>query len=207
MTTTKHITAARLTNVRRVLTAALTGIAFWNSYGHTTNWFANHGQAAQAGLLAALPETAIVMVLLTLALGGMSVITTYIIGAIGVGSVSITIAANLEGSAPGLAGTVAALVAPIFAILCFALELTSLIKETKRRKTAVTKPVAKPASKPEVAVSAPKKRNRGVIDKGILWATQQPTWPSVTDIQTQFPTINRNTASRIYNAKPVDLKA
>src|SRR5512144_1182738 len=121
MTTTKHITAARLTNVRRVITTGLATIAFINSYSHTSNWFADHGQAAQANALAAIPEVAIIMVLLTLALGGMDVITTYLIGTIGIGSIAITITANLEGAAPGLAGAIAALVAPVFAILAFAL--------------------------------------------------------------------------------------
>jgi hypothetical protein len=202
MTTTKNANIARLTIARQVIVGSLTALAFYHSYGNTVDWFANHGQAEHAPLLAAIPEVAIIMVLITLALGGMDVITTYIIGAIGVGSVAITITANLEGADSDLAGAIAALVAPGFAVLGAALELVSLIKTSKARKrtTTVTKPVA--TAKP-VTAAAPvaKKRNRGVIDRGILWASEQPTWPSVDDLVVEFPTINRNTASRIHNSR------
>jgi hypothetical protein len=199
MTTTKHITAARLTTVRRTLTSGLTAIAFFNSFSHTAAWFADNGQAAAAPLLAAIPEVAIILVVLTLAQGGMSKATTGIISAIGFGSVAITITANLAGAAPGLAGVAAALVAPVFAILGFGLEFTSIVKVAPARKAP-----AKRSSKAPVAEKAPvtaKKKNRGVIDQGILWASALPTWPSIEEIQEQFPAINRNTASRIHNSR------
>ena len=202
MTTTKHLTAARIATVRRTITTGLTTIAFLNSYSHTTNWFSNHGQAGQANFLAAIPEVAIILVVLTLAQGNMSRVTTALIGTIGVGSVTITLAANLAGASSGVAGIAAALVAPVFAILGFGLEFTSMVKVAPARKPVTRKA---PATKPVKAAEAPKKRNRGVIDRGILWASEQAVWPTVIEIQTEYPTINRNTASRIHNAKPVNV--
>jgi hypothetical protein len=201
-TTSKYLTADRLTTIRRTLTTILTGVAFANSYSHTTQWFVDHGQADQANVLAALPEVSIFLVALTLALGKMNTVTTWIIRVIGFLSVAITITANLAGAAVGIGGVVAALVAPVFAILGIALEFSSLVKAAPVRKPRTATAKAAPAAK-----APAKKRNRGVIDTGILWATQQATWPTQTEIMEQFPTINRNTASRIHNAKPVEFTA
>jgi hypothetical protein len=200
-TTSKYLTTDRLITVRRTLTTGITAIAFGYSYSHTKGWFSDHGQAEGAGVLALLPEVSIFLVALTLALGNLNRITAWIIWAIGAGSVAITITANLAGAGAGAAGIIAALVAPVFAILGIALEFSSLVKaktvrKAKTRKTPVV--TAKPAAK---------RTNRGVIDRGILWATQQRTWPTVTEIQAEFPTITRSTAGRIHNAKPVKFNA
>jgi hypothetical protein len=196
-TTSKFLTTDRLITVRRTLTSAITVIAFGYSYSHTKGWFAAHGQSDGAGVLALLPEVSILLVALTLALGKMNRITTWIIRTIGVGSVAITITANLAGAAPGAAGVIAALVAPVFAILGIALEFSSLVKVAPVRKPVTSKA----AKKPQPTATAPKKKNRGVIDQGIIWAAALPTWPTVEEIQEQFPNINRNTASRIHNQR------
>lgn len=108
---------------RHLLTTFLVGVAFWNSYAHTVAWFEGHGQE-QAAWLAILPEMGTVLVIISLALGGLTVAQKGILGVVGLGSVSVTLVANLAGAAPGPGGTAAALVAPLFAIAGFALELT-----------------------------------------------------------------------------------
>lgn len=110
--------------VRRVLTTALTVLAFWNSWTHTVQWFADHGQGDAARWLALIPEAGLILGLLFLAGGNLTAAQRVLVGLVGVGSVGITISANLAGASPGLAGKVAALVAPVFAILGFALEIT-----------------------------------------------------------------------------------
>lgn len=109
--------------IRHLLTAFLVVVAFWNSYEHTVAWFEGHGQE-QAGWLATLPEMGTALVIISLALGGLTAAQKGILGVVGLGSVSVTLVANLAGAAPGPGGTAAALVAPLFAIAGFALELT-----------------------------------------------------------------------------------
>lgn len=195
-----------LTTARRALTTALTGVAFWNSYHHTTQWFADHGQAPQANALAAIPEAAIILVLLTLAQGGMSKAVTRIVSTIGIGSVAITLTANLEGAAPGAMGVAAALVAPVFAILGFGLEIVSLIDEASRKAeqlAAGSPPVRRRRTTPTPATKA---AATSLTDKGILWATEITAkgapWPTTAEILTQFPNISRTTAGRIHKACP-----
>jgi len=96
--------------IRRTLTTLLTAVAFWNSYTHTADWFADHGQNAQAGWLALIPEVGVILVVLTLAAGKLSQSDKWIVGSIGIGSVALTLTANLAGSTPGM-GVPAALVA------------------------------------------------------------------------------------------------
>lgn len=204
MTTTQSAAASRyLTTARRGLTAALTGVAFWNSYSHTAQWFEDNGQASQAHALAAIPEAAIILVLLTLAQGGMNKITQWIIAAIGVGSVAITLTANLEAAGPGAMGVAAALVAPIFAILGFGLEIASLTAPAAAKPTAKRKTSAPTAARKQ---AWSKRAGHSLTDTGILWATRRASvttaWPTTTQIMEQFPQISRTTAQKIRNADP-----
>jgi hypothetical protein len=114
--------------VRRVLTAALTTLAFWNSYTHTVHWFGVHGQEDAAQFLALIPEAGLILALLFAASGELTGPQKWLVGFVGFGSIGITISANLAGAPPGVAGSIAALVAPVFAILGFALEVTGPAK-------------------------------------------------------------------------------
>jgi hypothetical protein len=182
--------------LRRFLTTALTAVAFWNSYTHTKSWFADNGQAAQAGWLALIPEAGLVMVVITLAMGGLNVPVERIVRTIGAGALAITLTANLAGAAPGLMGIVAALVAPVFAILGFALEVLSL--------APAPKPKRKPAAKKK---EPPSGRKPSLVDSGILWATSRGgEWPTTAQVMEQYPTISRTTAQKISAARPVSAR-
>jgi hypothetical protein len=199
---------------RRILTSALTAVAFWNSYTHTAAWFTEHGQAAQAPLLALIPEAGVILVVLTLAGGGLTTVVRWLIGAIGIGAVAITFTANLAGASAGAMGIAAALVAPVFAILGFALEVVSIEAPAEAPSEAPAESPAAasaeapaPAAKPARKVTPARRGNRGLTDTGILWATQVHAtgaeWPTTAQILAQFPTISRTTAGRIRGAKPV----
>lgn len=192
-----------LVTIRRILTGSLTVVAFWNSYTHTVDWFSDHGQSEQAGWLALIPEIGVILVVLTLAVGKLSRPEQYIIGAIGVGSLTVTFTANLAGATNGAAGIAAAIVAPVFAVLGFALEALAIVDKKPAKKT--------PAKKAEKAVAAPKKvpaaPRQSLTDTGILWATQRVseggTWPTTKEVQAQFPEISQTTARKIHNAEPM----
>lgn len=182
--------------LRRFLTTALTAVAFWNSYHHTKTWFAENGQAAQAGALATIPEAGLVLVVITLAIGGLTPPVERIVKTIGVGALAITLTANLAGAAPGVMGIVAALVAPVFAVLGFALEVLSLVPASKpKRKAPAKKTAAKATRKPSL------------VDSGILWATSRGgEWPTTAQVMEQYPTISRTTAQKISAARPVSAR-
>lgn len=109
--------------VRRLLTISLTAIAFWNSYEHTRDWFVSNGQETAAWALALIPEGGVFLVILSLALDHLTRPQKWVLGFVALGSVSVTLTGNLVGAGPGLMGAAAALVAPLFAIAGFALEL------------------------------------------------------------------------------------
>lgn len=130
--------------VRRLLTTALTCLAFWNSYTHTVDWFEAHGQAQAASVLALIPEAGLILALLFLASGQLSTIQRWLVALVGCGSIGITISANLAG-AQGGTEKVAALVAPVFAILGFALEITGPDPVAKTTSKADPGPVSEQA--------------------------------------------------------------
>jgi hypothetical protein len=145
---------------RRTLTTGLTVVAFVNSYAHTAQWFKDHGQHSQAGWLALIPEVGVILVVLTLAGGGLSRPVQWLTGAIGSGSLAITFTANIAGSSPGLMGLSAALVAPIFAVLGFSLEVVSLSRELADRpdepvQASPPEPVRQPVSQAHEPVDQP----------------------------------------------------
>lgn len=218
-------------NIRRVLTTGLTIIAFANSYAHTVDWFKAHGQSAQAGWLAAIPEVGVILVVLTLAAGGLSKPVRWLIGSIGVGSLGITFTANIAGASAGTMGLIAALVAPTFAVLGFALEIVSLSHElepvhvdspagdepvmvqpvivVQTADEPEVQPVREPVQKPEAkkAQRRPVSRSTGgLLDNGVLWAQGEmdrtTEWPSVSEIMAQFPEMSRSTAKRVRAANP-----
>jgi len=172
--------------LRRMLTTGLTGVAFWNSYNHTAAWFSDHGQAEQSGWLALIPEVGVILVVLTLCTGKLGRVESAIVRAIGVGSVAITFTANLAGASAGPMGVTAALVAPVFAVLGFALEAVSLSAE-----------IEPPQSPPQPA----RKKQMGKTDIGILWATERDEWPTTAQILEKFPDISVTTARKIHNSK------
>lgn len=175
--------------VRRTLTTGLTAVAFWNSYQHTKTWFAENGQAGEAGALALIPEAGLIMVVLTLAMGNLSPVAEKIVQTIGVGALAITLTANISGAGPGVMGFVAALVAPLFAVLGFALEIVGL---TEPEKPAKKKPAPK---------RAPAKTS--LVDTGILWATSRGgEWPTTAEILEKYPNISKTTAGKIRAARP-----
>jgi hypothetical protein len=130
--------------VRRLLTAGLTGIAFWNSYEHTVDWFRENGQAGAAGALALIPEVGVFLVILSLALDHLTRPQKVVLGFVALGSVSVTLTGNLAGAGPGVFGVCAALVAPLFAIAGFALELMGESAPSQRESKAAQAP-ARPA--------------------------------------------------------------
>lgn len=188
--------------IRRALTASLTCVAFWNSYTHTVDWFTEHGQAAQAGWLALIPEVGVILVVLTLALDKLNTAQKWIVGSIGAGSLLITFTANLAGASDGPMGIAAALVAPVFAVLGFALEALALLG--KKMPKPASKKTQKPATEPK---KAPAVRRQSLTDTGILWATQRVsdggTWPTTVEVLAEFPDISRTTARKIHNAEPM----
>jgi hypothetical protein len=117
------MTTTILLPFRRLLTAVLTTIAFVNSYEHTWHWFAEHGQANAAHWLAAIPELSIILVIVSISLADLSRSQQVILALIGAGAVSVTLTSNLSARGPHAAGAAAALVAPLFAIAGFGLEL------------------------------------------------------------------------------------
>jgi hypothetical protein len=217
--------------IRRVLTTGLTIIAFANSYAHTVQWFKDHGQSAQAGWLAAIPEVGVILVVLTLAAGGLSKPVQWLIGSIGIGSLGITFTSNISGASAGAMGLIAALVAPTFAVLGFGLEMVSLnheLEPVRADSPAGDEPVQdepvivvqvqdQPKVQPErePVQDQPKKAQRrpaqkttgGLLDNGVLWAQGEMDrlneWPSVTEIMAQFPEMSRSTAKRVRAANPV----
>jgi hypothetical protein len=86
-------------------------------------------------------------------------------------------------------GVVAALVAPVFAVLGFALEAVSLSREIE------PEPLPQPLPAP-----SPRKRRMGKTDIGILWASEQAYWPTVPQILEKFPDISITTARKIHNS-------
>jgi hypothetical protein len=130
--------------VRRLLTASLTGIAFWNSYEHTVAWFRGNGQEAAAWALALIPEVGVFLVILSLALDHLTRPQKWVLGSVALGSVSVTLTANLAGAGPGLFGVAAALVAPLFAIAGFALEMLGE-SAVSQRESKAAQPVSRPA--------------------------------------------------------------
>lgn len=187
MTSTKAIPFLIWT--RRLLTTGLTTIAFVNSYGHTVQWFADNGQAPHAGWLGTIPEIGVILVVLVLATANISTPVKRVIQVIGALSLGITMTANVSG-AVGVAGIVAALVAPVFAVLGFALEVLSIA------------PAPKPASKPRKAPQNHKKPARLTkFDEGVLWATEQAEWPTTAQIMAQFPQTSQTTARKIRRAQ------
>lgn len=121
---------------RRVLVTLITSGAFLNSYGHTVQWFRDHHQMDHAKMLGFMPEAGVVVLVLSLVLGRMNLSTKLITGSFGMISVGITFTANLSTAGDGPSGKAAALIAPVFAVLGFALEASSLV-------SAVDHPVAK----------------------------------------------------------------
>jgi hypothetical protein len=111
--------------LRRGLTTGLTGIAFWNSYGHTAQWFSDNGQKDSAQMLALIPEFGVILGVLILASERLTMGLKLIAGAFGLGSLSLTLLANGSAAGDGWMGLTAALVAPIFAVLGFAMEVLS----------------------------------------------------------------------------------
>lgn len=146
--------------VRRLLTAGLTGIAFWNSYEHTAQWFADSGQGDARYALACIPEVGVFLVILSIALDHLSRAQKVVLAAVGAGSVSITLTANLASAGPGPAGKAAALVAPLFAIGGFCLELLGESATTPRATTP--RPKGHGVSEPRVSSSA-KAQGSGVM--------------------------------------------
>jgi len=222
--------------LRRGLTTGLTTIAFVNSYRHTAQWFRDHDQEAQAQWLALIPEAGVILVVLTLAQGQLTRPTKWLIGAFGAGSLGLTFTANIAAAGPGFMGLLAALVAPVFAVLGFALEMMSLVHEPApagaepvqdepvpvvQDEPASREPVSPGGGGPEVdrePVSPPatgpttkrepvSRSGGGLMDRGILWATEQMVqtgeWPSRGQIVAQFPEMSLSTAKRIRAAKPV----
>lgn len=218
---------------RRSLTTGLTGIAFWNSYSHTAQWFRDNGQKDQAGWLALIPEAGVILAVLTLATETMNRPLKWVIGAFGIGSLSLTLISNVSAAGPGFMGLLAALVAPVFAVLGFALEVLSLQSEPEVVQaepvhdispagaepvhaepvivvqTAQPEPVhVEPKSVQKVAQRRPVSRsNGGLLDNGILWATekmgQSGSWPTRKEIVDQFPEMSLATAKRVRAANPV----
>lgn len=127
--------------VRRAITTALTIVAFANSYAHTVTWFEDNGQTGSARWLAAIPEAGLILALLFLATGQLGRLQRALVWAVAAGSVGITISANLAGAGDGPASKVAALVAPVFAILGFGLELAPSRTRTEDQPEAGPHPV------------------------------------------------------------------
>jgi hypothetical protein len=108
----------------RALTTLLAVAAFGLSYSHTVAWFAAHGQQDGKYILAAIPEISLIMCVITRACEQPKALRAWLIGALAVGSFGITITANLAAASAGAGGVVAALVAPLAAIITMALEVT-----------------------------------------------------------------------------------
>lgn len=190
-------------NIRRTLTGSLTALAFVNSYRHTVEWFSAHGQSNEAELLALIPEAGVILSVLTLVMGNLNRAERVIISLIGMGSLAVTFWSNLAGAADGAGGVAAALVAPIFGVLGFALEAIDFLKKKSRTRKV-------PAEKAQKPVSVPKKASGGtrtsLTDKGILWATERTSagapWPTTKEIMAQFPEISETTARKIRRSEP-----
>jgi hypothetical protein len=130
--------------LRRGLTTGLTGIAFWNSYGHTAQWFSDNGQKESAQMLALIPEFGVILGVLILASERLTMGLKLIAGAFGLGSLSLTLLANGSAAGDGWMGLTAALVAPIFAVLGFAMEVLSFQGEPVQEAQDQPQPVAEP---------------------------------------------------------------
>jgi hypothetical protein len=143
--------------VRRSLTTALTCLAFWNSYTHTVDWFTAHGQEGAAHFLALIPEAGLILALLFLASGNLTRMQRGLVAVVGFGSVGITVAANLAGAGPGRTGQVAALVAPVFAVLGFGLEVCG--------PAPAPGPVAVPDQSPGPVTVHPDQNKTGPLDQ------------------------------------------
>lgn len=115
--------------IRRALTTFLTGVAFFNSYTHTVQWFTDHGQKSAAQMLSLIPEAGLILVVLTLVTVQVDRLTTALLALIGTGSLGLTLTSNLSQAGPGWMGWTAALVAPLFAVVGFALEVRALVSE------------------------------------------------------------------------------
>ena len=115
--------------IRRALTTFLTGVAFFNSYAHTVQWFTDNGQAHSAQMLSAIPEAGLILVVLTLITVQVDRLTGALLAVVGIGSLGLTLTSNLSQAGPGLMGQIAALVAPLFAVIGFALEVRALVAE------------------------------------------------------------------------------
>jgi hypothetical protein len=108
----------------RVLTTGLALAAFGLSYSHTVAWFEANGQAHGGRILAAIPEVALVLCIITRAVGKPTGGRLWLVGGLAAGSFGITITANLSAASAGVGGVVAALVAPLAAIVTMALEVS-----------------------------------------------------------------------------------
>lgn len=215
--------------LRRGLTTGLTTIAFVNSYSHTAEWFRDNDQKAQAQWLALIPEAGVIMVVLTLATAHLSRPLKWLIGAFGIGSLSLTLIANVSAAGPGFMGLLAALVAPVFAVLGFALEVLSLVREPAPAGDEPVQPepiVDEPPVDPEPIVDPeppvdpepivdprPKVQRKpvsrstvGLMDRGIMWAQDQMdqtgSWPGRAEILAQFPEMSLSTAKRVRASAP-----
>jgi hypothetical protein len=195
MTTTTKYTNA-LVWVRRTLTSGLTAVAFVNSYEHTVKWFTDNGQPEHAGWLGLIPEVGVFLVILTLATAALSREVKGIMYTIGAMSLGVTFTANLAG-ATGLAGICAALVAPVFAVMGFALEIVSLTQ----KKPAPTRKLSAPRKVP----TDHKTPRLTKFDEGVLWATQREKngqgWPTTAEIRAQFPATSETTAKKIRSSR------
>jgi hypothetical protein len=239
---------------RRGLITGITGAAFVNSYGHTAKWFTDHNQKDHASMLALMPEAGVMVLVLSLVIPGLSQLAKWTIGAFGLISLGITFTANLSDAGPGIAGKAAALITPVFAVLGFMLEASSLVGAASAPVTApagektgtapepdaadqllaarikmVQEAEAKglivgvnrdgslsfvkpePVVLPEPELELPKVQRKpvsrsgaGLLDQGILWATERTTdgaaWPTVGEIMAQFPEMSRSTAKRVRSA-------
>lgn len=141
--------------LRRGLTTGLTGIAFWNSYGHTAQWFRDNGQKDAAQALALIPELGVILAILILAAQRVTRPLKMIAGAFGLGSLSLTLLANGSGAGDGWQGLTAALVAPVFAVLGLALEVLSLQGEPVQEAQELVQEAAPAAELEPVQVPEP----------------------------------------------------
>jgi hypothetical protein len=111
--------------VRHLAVLAMTVIAFANSYSHTVVWFQENGQEGTAHALAALPEVGLLVALLFL-LEPLDRAGRFLVGALGVGSLALTVTANLSHATDDVT-RLAAIVAPAFTVFCAALEIRSIL--------------------------------------------------------------------------------
>ncbi|MGL5828372.1 MAG: hypothetical protein ACRC0L_02235 [Angustibacter sp.] len=175
---------AGLRRVSRALTTLLAVAAFGLSYSHTVAWFAGHGQENGKYILAAIPEISLIMCVITCASERPKALRAWLIGALAAGSFGITITANLAAASAGAGGVVAALVAPLAAIIMMALE----VSHGATPPAAQGAPAAHPF--PAVAPAVPQRLNRlpepaaqGVPSEPLAHPSPSPTEPVPTVVE------------------------